>query len=347
MKQLAKVVWLLLDSRHSGGIETYVLQLADGLTQHHIDIHVVFLTDYGPHPLRTKLQQKNINTLSLDGTIRTLWNEIKNQSPALIHTHGYKAGILGRICAYLSSTPVISTYHSGEICSGRLALYDCIDRYSAVLASKVYVVSPEIALRVPVDTELANNFIATKNLPISNGRQVAFVGRLSREKGPDIFLRLARCFPEEPFHIYGTGPLEIELKRTASSNVHFHGQQDDMSAVWSKVGLLVMPSRFEGLPMAALEAMGRSIPVMAFNVGALSNLILNNQNGWIIEPIKLEHLSHQFLEWLEMSVSRKALFKQAARNTVKSKFSSQIIIPTLIKSYTELAHCKLHCKVKI
>lgn len=341
MKQLSKVMWLLLDSRQSGGIETHVLQLADGLKQHNINIHVVFLTDYGSHPLKTALQEKHIHNVSLDGSIRTLWHEIRKQAPVLIHTHGYKAGIFGRTCGHFSSTPVVSTYHSGEICSGKLALYDCIDRYSSALASKVYVVSPEIALRLPVDTELANNFIATQGLTMSRGKHVAFVGRLSHEKGPDIYLRLARCFPEESFHVYGTGPLEEQLKDDAPNNVYFYGQQNDMSVVWPDIGLLLMPSRFEGLPMAALEAMGRGIPVMAFNVGALSTLISNNKNGWLAEPIKLEELSHQFQNWLAIDKDTKDFIKHVARKTVEEKFSTQVAVPQLINTYSELSRCEI------
>jgi len=186
--------------------------------------------------------------------------------------------------------------------------------------------------------ELADNFIATDELIMSTGKQVAFVGRLSHEKGPDIYLRLARCFPEEPFHIYGSGLLEEELQRDAPDNVYFHGQQNDMSSVWQDIGLLVMPSRFEGLPMAALEAMGRGIPVMAFNVGALSSLISHNHNGWIIEPVKLTELSYQFQGWLEMDKSKQDYFKVEARQTILNRFSADVAIPPLIRSYKQLAN---------
>jgi glycosyltransferase involved in cell wall biosynthesis len=341
MSKPSKVLWIVLDSRHIGGIETHVLQLAEGLQQHGIELQVIFLADYGPHPLRTALSEKHIVHLSLDGSIRNLWKQMNTHTPALIHTHGYKAGIYGRLCGHFSSIPVVSTYHSGEICSGRLALYDCIDRYSSALASKVYVVSPDIAQRIPVETELVQNFIATKGVKLSTGKQIAFVGRLSHEKGPDIYLRLARCFPKQTFHVYGTGSLEDQLKRDASDNVHFHGQQSDMSVVWPNIGLLVMPSRFEGLPMAALEAMGRGIPVMAYNVGALSHLITNNKNGWIIEPMKLEHLSYQLRKWLAISESTKSQYRQAARITVEEKFSTQVAIPQLILTYAGLAQNKI------
>lgn len=337
MKKINSALWLLLDSQHSGGIETHVLELADGLKQHNINVQVVFLNNYGVHPLRSALKHRHIDTISLDGSIRSLWNELRKQSPALIHTHGYKAGIFGRLCARLSSTPVVSTYHSGERCYGKLALYNLLDQYSASLATKVYVVSPAIGLRLGVSSDLTNNFIATRTLKISKGKKVIFVGRLSHEKGPDIYLRLARCFPQESFHIYGTGPLEQELKDSASNNVYFHGQQDDMASVWSETGLLIMPSRFEGLPMAALEAMGRGIPVMAFNVGALSNLIEPKQNGWLVEPMKLEHLSQYFQQWLDMAPTTKEHYKHAARSTVEKYFSTQSVIPELIRTYQQIS----------
>jgi glycosyltransferase involved in cell wall biosynthesis len=337
MAIINNALWLLLDSRHSGGIETHVLELADGLRQHNINVQVVFLNHYGVHPLRAALQHKHIVTISLDGSIRALWRELGKQSPALIHTHGYKAGIFGRLCARLSSTPVVSTYHSGERSYGRLALYNLLDRYSASLATKVYVVSPEIGLRLRVPFDLANNFIATKTLKASTGNQVAFVGRLSHEKGPDIYLDLARCFPEQSFHIYGTGPLEQALKDSAPSNVYFHGQQDDMATIWSDIGLLIMPSRFEGLPMAALEAMGRGIPVIAFNVGALSHLIKPNENGWLVEPIKQEQLSQYFQRWLEMNPTTKQRYQHAAQNTVNRKFSTHVVIPELIRAYQQMS----------
>ena len=176
VERINSPLWLLLDSRHSGGIETHVLELAAGLKQYNINVQVVFLNNYGTHPLRVALQDKQIETISLDGSIRSLWNEIRKKSPVLIHTHGYKAGIFGRLCARLTSTPVVSTYHSGERLYGKLALSNLLDRYSAGLANKVYVVSPQIGQRLKVDADIVKNFIATKTLEISKGKQVAFVG---------------------------------------------------------------------------------------------------------------------------------------------------------------------------
>jgi len=337
MKQKNKCIWILLDSRKPGGIESHVLQLAKGLHNHNKDVTVVFLTHYGDHPLRVDLQQLGINTICLDGRITTLWKEMRKAQPFILHTHGYKAGVFGRIVAVLCQIPTTSTYHAGEIPSGRMNLYDWLDRKTAYLASSVFAVSPQIAQRLPVNAKVVDNFVDCSHLTISNGQQIAFVGRLSSEKGPDYFLKLAHRFPDCHFHVYGDGLLAKELKTSASKNLYFHGQQHDMASVWPRIGLLVMPSRHEGMPMAALEAMAQGIPVLAFRVGALDQLVDTNSNGWLITPGNNDELADHLQLWVNMSEQQKHQFKQAARQTVLQRFSADIAIPQLISNYGQIA----------
>ena len=330
-------IWLLLDSRKPGGIESHVLQLAEGLHNHHKDVTVVFLTHYGDHPLRNELQQRGIDTLCLDGRITGLWKTMHKARPSILHTHGYKAGILGRIAALFCKVPVVSTYHMGETPSGKLALYDWLDRQTARLAASVFAVSPQIAQRLPVNARVVDNFVDITGLKKSNGKQVAFVGRLSIEKGPDYFLKLAYQFPELDFHIYGDGPQAATLKISAPGNLHFHGQQNDMASVWPKIALLVMPSRHEGLPMAALEAMAQGIPVLASRVGALDQLVDSGINGWLVAPGNTNELADHLQRWLNMSEQQKHHFKRAARQKILQRFSADIAIPQLISNYGQIA----------
>ena len=334
-------IWLLLDSRNPGGIESHVLQLADGLIRHRQEVEVVFLTNYGEHPLRNELRRRNIPTRSLDGRLRTLWKTMHQARPTLVHTHGYKAGLYGRLAAWLSGTPAVSTYHAGEIASGRVALYDWLDRASARLAAKVFAVSPQIAERLPVSAETFDNFINTDGLTDSRGEQIAFVGRLSREKGPDRFVQLAKRFPQQSFHIYGDGPMASALKNTASGNVHFHGQQSDMNRIWPRIGLLVMPSRHEGLPMAALEAMARGIPLLAYRVGALDRLIEDNRGGWLASPGNSTELAQGLTWWLGMENGNRKEIRRSARQKISQRFSSRIAIPRLIQHYYQIARSSM------
>ncbi|MFT6926259.1 MAG: glycosyltransferase involved in cell wall biosynthesis [Psychromonas sp.] len=326
-------IWLLLDSSKAGGIESHVLQLAQGLQEHGETPLVVFLSDYGKHPLRELLAQSGIAQLTLNGRWRTLFHKLRRASPAILHTHGYKAGIYGRLAAKANKIPVFSTYHAGEIATGRLAFYDRIDRLTAVFADQLFAVSPQIAARLPNRVKVLDNFVSTTHLQHSTGQQIAFVGRVSEEKGPDHFAHLAEHFLDDTFHLYGDGPKLAELKKYAPENLKLHGQQDDMNAVWAQIGLLVIPSRYEGLPMAALEAMARGIPVLAFGVGALDKLIEHNGNGWLIKPEDIEQMAVQLKRWQVMSVTDKQRMQEKAIQTISKQFSSDIAIPKLIARY--------------
>ena len=331
-------IWILLDSRQFGGIESHVYQLAQGLQLQQHAVTVVFLNNYGEHPLCDALSQQGIGYMQLDGTWRSLWRALRQYQPQLLHTHGYKAGIYGRVAARLNQTPVISTYHAGELVSGKLACYDWLDRVTARLADQVVSVSPQIAQRLPCSAPVMNNFINTTGLERSVGKQIAFVGRLSHEKGADHFLRLARENPQQSFHLYGDGPERHQLTDCAPANLHCHGQQQDMAAVWADIGLLIMPSRHEGLPMAALEAMARGIPVLAYRVGALESLITSARNGWLIEPGNFQALSQSFWHWLQLSRADKQRISDAAQATITAHFSTTSTIPKLLSYYSKIAN---------
>ena len=337
MKINTNQIWLLLDSRKLGGIESHVFQLAKGLHSLGENIQVIFLKNYGKHPLRNALLESGISTIALDGRIRSLRRLIKTERPAIIHTHGYKAGILGRLLSKIYKIPSVSTFHAGEISTGKLGLYQWLDEKSAILSSHLFAVSPQIASKLPSNTQVFDNFIDTSNIMPSKGNQVAFVGRLSKEKGADYFLALALLFPTLSFHIYGEGPLRQALENLATSNVIFHGQQDDMSIVWSAIGLLIMPSRNEGLPMAALEAMARGIPVLASDVGALNKVVDSNSNGWLIPAGDINALSNYLSQWIDMDKTTRLQFSKEARSKIEQKFSAQIAIPKLIACYNKLS----------
>lgn len=333
-------IWLLLDSRGPGGIESHVYHLAGGLRHHRQDVIVVFLTDYGRHPLLPALDAIGVTTRTLDGCFGTLWQALGEQRPAILHTHGYKAGIYGRLSARLHGIPCLSTFHAGEVPRGRLALYDWLDRHSARLASHVLAVSPAIAERLPVPAQIVDNFVITSGLQLSQGRQIAFVGRLSHEKGPDRFIDLAARHPQQHFHVYGDGPMADELKHHATGNVCFHGMQTTMERVWPQIGILVMPSRHEGLPMAAIEAMARGIPVLASDVGALATLIRPPVNGWLVVSGDRSALSQGLQAWLAQDPEMRASMQRAARQRIARGYTADIAIPRLIATYRQTAQAR-------
>lgn len=328
-------IWLMLDSRGFGGIESHVEQLALGLSSVRTEVTVIFISNYGSHPVQRRLLYAGLNCESLDGRFGTLWRAIKNGRPDVIHTHGYKAGILVRPLCRLLSITCVSTFHSGEDKEGLIKLYDWFDRRTAFLAHKVFAVSSPILSTLPCKAELADNFVNMREISLSKGDQIAFVGRLSKEKGTERFVSLAKRFPQLDFHVYGDGPLRKPLEKIAPPNVTFHGAQADMHKIWPRVGLLIIPSRAEGLPMASLEAMARGIPVAAFNVGALDQLIQHDKNGWLLPQNDVSGMVDVIHRWRNSDSQHRARIRANAVRTIRQRYSAEAVVPKLLKAYSQ------------
>ncbi len=337
-------VWILLDSRIYGGIESHVVELATGLQSFHVNVRVVLVVEYDPPaPLINKLNQAQIpvsylwhlcpkSERSKTIPVKQITGAVAEHQPSVIHTHGYKAALLARSAKLFTRTfpRLISTYHAGETPTGKVWAYDWLDRYSARLSDHSFAVSQAIQDKLPTQSELLNNFVT---IPEQHCRykEIAFVGRLSHEKGADRFIDIARQIPDIEFSIYGDGPEKSRLVESAPANVIFHGHQSDMDAVWRNISVLVISSRYEGLPMAALEAMARGIVVISLDVGRLPDLIQDGQNGFLAHDIPA--LTDKINNWLEMSHSEQYPIRHKAIETIKAHYSSRSIIPILIERY--------------
>jgi glycosyltransferase involved in cell wall biosynthesis len=126
----------------------------------------------------------------------------------------------------------------------------------------------------------------------SGGWRLACVARIDlAAKGQDVLLKtLAR--PEwrnrsVELNLFGTGPDEEVLRRMAEmlhlKNVHFRGHVSDIAAIWEQNHLLVLPSRFEGLPLALVEAMWRGRPQVVTDVGGNAELCADGETGFVAD----------------------------------------------------------------
>jgi len=335
-------VWLLLDSQIFGGIETHVIELAQGLRSHEIAVRVVLIAQYSPTPpiiqrLRAeKIEFSFLNELcpNHNSAYQQLCFSLKHYSPRLIHAHGYKASLLSKLAkvsGVLKAATQVSTYHAGETPTGRVWLYDWLDRYSSFVSNHSLVVSDKIKAKLPTHSTLLNNFIAIPSQPQCYASNIGFVGRLSHEKGADRFIQVAQLHQGMTFDVYGDGPEKYDLQAQASCNVIFHGHQNHMESVWNNIGILMITSRYEGLPMAALEAMGRGIPVISLAVGNMPNLITHEENGYIAQSI--DELHRYLTHWKNLSSEQQQVVRQNAIRTVESHYSPNAVIPQLLKCY--------------
>jgi glycosyltransferase involved in cell wall biosynthesis len=115
--------------------------------------------------------------------------------------------------------------------------------------------------------------------------RVAFVGRLEREKGIDVFCDVARLsraarLPME-FHVYGDGSWRGRIARDYPADVIAHGHVEDSDEIFEAVDLLLLTSPVENCPFAALEAMNLGVPCVAPPVGGLPEM-LGGGNGAVL-----------------------------------------------------------------
>ncbi|EEW11430.1 glycosyltransferase family 4 protein [Vibrio mimicus] len=333
-------LWLLIDSRVFGGIESHVLQLAQGLQQHQQSVVVVILRRYqSDTPLLQKLSETDVPFCILADAVpqrslnQALLAALRHYQPHLVHAHGYKASLLSRLAVKRSGLPIrqFTTYHAGETPVGRVKLYDWCDRYTAFLSHHSFSVSIDIARKVPFHTTRLNNFVDTDKLTFKHGKQIAFVGRLSPEKGPERMITIATSLPDTMFDVYGDGVCYTDLVAQSPNNIRWHGHQTHMHTVWPNIGVLILCSRAEGLPLAALEAMAQGILVIASPVGELPTLIQHGVNGFLAdsEQAFCDVLQH----WQTLPQTKQQALRLAARESVLAHYSSSAVIPQLLTHY--------------
>ncbi len=120
---------------------------------------------------------------------------------------------------------------------------------------------------------------------------VFFVGRLSEEKNPDVFIKAldkaTRQHNMKAF-IIGDGPMRAEcehlLKSLKNNKIVDLGYQKNVAKYLSACDIFVLPSSIEGFPLSILEAMSMKAAIVASHVGAIPDVIINGINGYVVEP---------------------------------------------------------------
>ena len=123
--------------------------------------------------------------------------------------------------------------------------------------------------------------------------RLACLSRLSHEKGVDLLVRAVALAAMQGAHvratIAGDGPERDTLELLAAElrvldRVHFIGRVDDIVPVLREADALVIPSRSENLPLAALEAIAAGVPVVATDVGGVGEIVRPGITGWLVPP---------------------------------------------------------------
>jgi glycosyltransferase involved in cell wall biosynthesis len=146
-----------------------------------------------------------------------------------------------------------------------------------------------------------------EELAIGDRPLVLFVGRMTAQKGVDILLEaFAKVEKERPqafLALAGDGPLRIQLERQAAvlglRNARFLGWRTDIPNLMADADIFVMPSRWEGFGLTALEAMALAKPVVASRISALPEIIIDKETGFLVPPNQSAPLEESILRLMQ------------------------------------------------
>ncbi len=157
------------------------------------------------------------------------------------------------------------------------------------------------------------------------------VARLTSQKGHDVLLAAAPAilarYPEACLACVGVGPelpkLAAQAQELGVGNaVRFLGHRDDVPALLAAADLFVLPSRFEGHPLAALEALAMGLPVVGTRVCGLDEAVISGETGLLVEPDQPEALAAAVIELLG-APERCRRMGQAGRRLVGERYNAR------------------------
>lgn len=302
-------VALAITDLEVGGAERCLVNLASGLDRHRFEPVVYCLASPPPdsrQALVAQLARQRVSveflggrwSWQLPGVARRLRRLIQRDQPHIVHAFLFHAAVVATLATETSGkSRLLVGIRVAEPSVWRWRvlrrLAHRIDRFIAVSQTAADYAVDVGNLPAEKTTTIANG-IDIRNFPAQYGidlttlgvppgrRAVVCVARLDKQKGIDWLLRLApRLLDELCEHdlvLVGDGPQSTYLKRLARSlgigpRVHFAGWQAEIPQLLRSCDLLVLPSRWEGMPNVLLEAMASGLPVVATECQGVAQLL--------------------------------------------------------------------------
>jgi glycosyltransferase involved in cell wall biosynthesis len=316
------------------------------LTKHGISVHL--------HPSYRSGGAKGVWDRFTFG-LRRSYSRLKRFNPDLVViSQGHNSGGFecARVCREAAIPYVIIVHCNSELWWFQdRSLTDAAASYKA--ARKVFCVSRGNLnlLRMQLGDPLQNGEIvwnpfkvSTQDIPVwpdeSGWCRMACVGRLDpAAKGQELILQVLarpewRARPVE-LSFFGEGPYELTLRSLAEmltlNNIRFRGQVGDIRSIWNENHLLVLPSRYEGLPLVLVEAMWCGRPSVVTDVGGNAEICVDGETGFVAPAPTvlslanaLERAWERRSEWRQMGQAARARAKSQIPENPIALFSEQL-----------------------
>jgi glycosyltransferase involved in cell wall biosynthesis len=288
----------------------------------------------------------------------------------LVHTHSSKAGILGRHAASLARVPVrVHSVHGWGVTPDTpgpmRALFSALERGAARKTTALIAVSdavrraglaegigrPEqyrvirggIALGPPPDEAARRRAREELGLPLE-ARVAGTIGRLDHAKDPVAAIAaLAPLLAEDPSAhavFVGDGPLRDEVRRAADRSgaperILLAGRRGDAGRLAPAFDLFVLASRWEGFPLAVVEAMGAGLPVVSYDVAGVREAVADGVNGFLVAPGDREGWGERIRTLLRDEPARRRM-GDAGRRRAEREFDLARMLEATRALYDEL-----------
>ena len=169
-------------------------------------------------------------------------------------------------------------------------------------------------------------------------KTVLAVGRLHEQKGFDLLLQawqpIEKHYPEWQLRIVGEGPqraaLERQIREQGLEHVVLAGRTADVAKEYAAASLFVLSSRYEGLPLALIEAMWCGTPCVAFDCPQGPVELLADGRGWLVENGNVEKLTQQIIYAISHP-EEAAARAQKAQSFAQATYSEAAIMPRWIR----------------
>jgi glycosyltransferase involved in cell wall biosynthesis len=286
---------------------------------------------------------------------RELGALVNRVKPGVVHTHGYRADVIGGLVARARRVRAVSTVHGFTGGGRRNRLNETVQVYALRRADAVLAVSRPLVDRltragVPSAkiTWIPNGFAPPKQsitraasrraLGIPDDALVAgWVGRLSPEKGADVMLHaLALSDPAWRLSIVGEGVERERLREQAAAlgvadRVSWHGAVPNAGALMPAFDAFVLSSRTEGTPIALLEAMHAGVPIVATQVGGVPDVVTSD-HALLVPPEQPAAIAAALAE-IRRDPSAATRRTERARERVVQQFSAHAWIDAVEEVY--------------
>lgn len=343
-----------------GGVEKCIIKLA---TLFSCEYKVIVVTCNGDLVKELKrlgikhYQIENAENKNLKTILKNIWiisNVVKKENIQLIHSHHRMTTLYAKIICKFKKIHLVHTQHlciNDKFKLTKLTLQNVLtvtvsNSAKEILVEKCGLDNKNIVtIYNTIDENKTNNSVSDKLLKFKSKNYfiVAQISRIVDYKGVYDFIDIAEITMKKNhnirFLLIGDGPEYEKVsnyinKKQLDEYVLLLGNKTNIIDYLQYIDLLLLCSYIEGLPLTPLEAFSQSVPVVATNINGTNEEIINDYNGYLIEPKNIEVFSEKIVNIAENEILFQS-FRENAKKTFDEKFNSQLYYSEHKKIYSD------------